>query len=112
MTGGNFVFLDENMPGLSGLETLSELKQLDASVPVVMITKNEEESIMEEAIGSKIADYLIKPVSPDRLMQALKANPRVSQALPGLEADVREGRLLPTLAVDRILELMGIGTLA
>ena len=48
----------------------------------------------------------------DRLMQALKANPRVSQALPGLEADVREGRLLPTLAVDRILELMGIGTLA
>ena len=52
----DIVFLDENMPGLSGLETLSEIKQRDASLPVVMITKSEEEYIMEEAIGSKIAD--------------------------------------------------------
>ena len=52
----DIVFLDENMPGLSGLETLTEIKQIDASLPVVMITKNEEESLMEEAIGSKIAD--------------------------------------------------------
>ena len=70
----DIVFLDENMPGLSGLETLSELKQLDASVPVVMITKNEEESIMEEAIGSKIADYLIKPVNPNQILLSLKKN--------------------------------------
>ena len=48
----DIVFLDENMPGLSGLETLTEIKQVDASLPVVMITKNEEESLMEEAIGS------------------------------------------------------------
>ncbi len=70
----DIVFLDENMPGLSGLETLTELKQLDASLPVVMITKNEEESIMEEAIGSKIADYLIKPVNPNQILLSLKKN--------------------------------------
>ena len=70
----DIVFLDENMPGLSGLETLTELKQMDASVPVVMITKNEEESLMEEAIGSKIADYLIKPVNPNQILLSLKKN--------------------------------------
>lgn len=70
----DIVFLDENMPGLSGLETLTELKQLEASLPVVMITKNEEESIMEEAIGSKIADYLIKPVNPNQILLCLKKN--------------------------------------
>lgn len=70
----DMVFLDENMPGLSGLETLMEIKQLDASLPVVMITKNEEESIMEEAIGSKIADYLIKPVNPNQILLSLKKN--------------------------------------
>ncbi|MDG1572977.1 PglZ domain-containing protein [Robiginitalea sp. M366] len=70
----DIVFLDENMPGLSGLETLTELKRLDASLPVVMITKNEEESIMEEAIGSKIADYLIKPVNPNQILLSLKKN--------------------------------------
>jgi CheY-like chemotaxis protein len=70
----DIVFLDENMPGLSGLETLTEIKQLDASLPVVMITKNEEESLMEEAIGSKIADYLIKPVNPNQILLCLKKN--------------------------------------
>lgn len=70
----DIVFLDENMPGLSGLETLTEIKQLDASVPVVMITKNEEESLMEEAIGSQIADYLIKPVNPNQILLSLKKN--------------------------------------
>ncbi|RBA27811.1 T9SS response regulator signal transducer PorX [Flavobacterium tibetense] len=68
------VFLDENMPGLSGLETLSELKEKKASVPVIMITKSEEEYIMEEAIGSKIADYLIKPVNPNQILLSLKKN--------------------------------------
>lgn len=70
----DIVFLDENMPGLSGLETLSELKELNSSVPVVMITKSEEEYIMEEAIGSKIADYLIKPVNPNQILLSLKKN--------------------------------------
>src|SRR3982750_3855108 len=56
------VFLDENMPGLSGLEALTQIKNNKPNLPVVMITKNEEEQIMEEAIGSKIADYLIKPL--------------------------------------------------
>ncbi|MEM8927309.1 MAG: response regulator [Bacteroidota bacterium] len=70
----DIVFLDENMPGLSGLETLSEIKQQDASLPVVMITKSEEEYIMEEAIGSKIADYLIKPVNPNQILLSLKKN--------------------------------------
>lgn len=70
----DIVFLDENMPGLSGLETLNEIKVLDASLPVVMITKSEEEYIMEEAIGSKIADYLIKPVNPNQILLSLKKN--------------------------------------
>jgi len=68
----DIVFLDENMPGLSGLETLTEIKQIDVSLPVVMITKSEEEYIMDEAIGSKIADYLIKPVNPNQILLSLK----------------------------------------
>ena len=70
----DIVFLDENMPGISGLETLSEIKAIDSSIPVVMITKSEEEFIMEEAIGSKIADYLIKPVNPNQILLSLKKN--------------------------------------
>jgi len=70
----DIVLLDENMPGLSGLETLSEIKSLAPSLPVIMITKNEEESIMEEAIGSKISDYLIKPVNPNQILLSLKKN--------------------------------------
>lgn len=70
----DIIFLDENMPGLSGLETLSRIKTLVPHVPVVMITKNEEESIMDEAIGSKIADYLIKPVNPRQILLSLKKN--------------------------------------
>jgi CheY-like chemotaxis protein len=61
----DIVFLDENMPGISGLETLKEIKNLRPEIPIVMITKSEEEFIMEEAIGSQIADYLIKPVNPN-----------------------------------------------
>jgi CheY-like chemotaxis protein len=70
----DIVFLDENMPGLSGLETLSEIKEKKSAVPVIMITKSEEEYIMEEAIGSKIADYLIKPVNPNQILLSLKKN--------------------------------------
>ncbi len=70
----DIVFLDENMPGLTGLETLSEIKAKKNNLPVVMITKSEEEYIMEEAIGSKIADYLIKPVNPNQILLSLKKN--------------------------------------
>ncbi len=66
------VFLDESMPGLTGLETLDRLRGIDERVPVVMITKNEEEDLMEEAIGSEIADYLIKPVNPNQILLSLK----------------------------------------
>lgn len=70
----DIIFLDENMPGLSGLETLGRIKTVVPHVPVVMITKNEEESIMDEAIGSKISDYLIKPVNPRQILLSLKKN--------------------------------------
>ncbi len=70
----DIVFLDENMPGLSGLETLSKIKSKNPNLPMVMITKSEEEYIMEEAIGSKIADYLIKPVNPNQILLSLKKN--------------------------------------
>ncbi|MEM8523624.1 MAG: response regulator [Bacteroidota bacterium] len=66
------VFLDESMPGLTGLETLEQLKAKDPLVPIVMITKNEAEDVMEEAIGSQISDYLIKPVNPNQILLTLK----------------------------------------
>ena len=70
----DLILLDENMPGLSGLETLMRLKEFVPNVPIVMVTKNEEEDIMDQAIGSKIADYLIKPVNPNQILLALKKN--------------------------------------
>ena len=70
----DLVLLDENMPGLTGLETLTRLKEIIPTVPVVMVTKNEEEDLMEQAIGSKIADYLIKPVNPSQVLLTLKKN--------------------------------------
>ena len=66
------VLLDENMPGLSGLETLNRLKTMKSGLPIIMITKSEEEYIMDDAIGSKIADYLIKPVNPNQIFLSLK----------------------------------------
>lgn len=66
------VFLDENMPGMSGLETLNHIKSNKPNIPVVMITKNEEEHIMDEAIGAKIADYLIKPLNPSQILLSVK----------------------------------------
>lgn len=70
----DLVLLDEMMPGMTGLETLAQIKQMRPNIPVVMITKSEEEHIMEEAIGSKIADYLIKPINPNQLLLSLKKN--------------------------------------
>jgi len=66
------VFLDENMPGLTGLETLQRIKEKRPHLPCVMITKSEEEHIMEEAIGSKMVDYLIKPLNPNQILLSLK----------------------------------------
>ncbi|MCQ2094662.1 MAG: PglZ domain-containing protein [Bacteroidaceae bacterium] len=68
----DIIFLDENMPGLSGLETLALIKGIIPTVPVVMVTKSEEENIMNQAIGQKIADYLIKPVNPSQILLTLK----------------------------------------
>ncbi len=70
----DIVFLDENMPGLTGLETLNRIKGKKPGLPVIMITKSEEESIMNEAIGSNISDYLIKPVNPHQILLSLKKN--------------------------------------
>ncbi len=70
----DLVLLDEQMPGLSGLETLQKLKELQPSLTAVMVTKSEEENIMEQAIGQKIADYLIKPVNPNQILLTLKKN--------------------------------------
>lgn len=70
----DLIILDENMPGISGLETLSRIKQMQPDVPVIMITKSEEENIMNQAIGNKIADYLIKPVNPNQILMSLKKN--------------------------------------
>ncbi len=70
----DLILLDENMPGLNGLETLVRIKEITPTTPVVMVTKSEEEDIMEQAIGSKIADYLIKPVNPNQILLALKKN--------------------------------------
>ncbi len=68
----DIVFLDENMPGISGLETLKQIKAINPNIPIVMITKSEEEYIMEDAIGSQIADYLIKPVNPHQILHSIK----------------------------------------
>ena len=70
----DLIMLDEMMPGLSGLETLQQIKDISPATPVVMVTKSEEENIMEQAIGSKIADYLIKPVNPSQILLSLKKN--------------------------------------
>ena len=70
----DIVFLDEQMPGISGIEALEVIKREYPNLPVVMITKSEEERIMEDAIGSNIADYLIKPVNPNQILLSLKRN--------------------------------------
>lgn len=70
----DLIILDENMPGLNGIETLSIIKEQRPDIPVVMITKSEEENIMEQAIGRKISDYLIKPVNPNQILLTIKKN--------------------------------------
>ena len=66
------VLLDESMPGITGLQVLQQIKSINSNLPVVLITKNEAENIMDEAIGSQISDYLIKPVNPNQVLLSLK----------------------------------------
>ncbi|HYH13791.1 MAG TPA: response regulator, partial [Flavisolibacter sp.] len=66
------VLIDESMPGITGLETLAKIKEINSQIPVVLITKNETENLMDEAIGSQISDYLIKPVNPNQVWLSLK----------------------------------------
>lgn len=68
------VLMDESMPGLTGLQTLQQIKEIKTNLPVVLITKNEAENLMDEAIGSQISDYLIKPVNPNQVWLSLKNN--------------------------------------
>ena len=70
----SLILLDENMPGISGLETLAEINASHPEIPVIMITKSEEENIMDQAIGNQIADYLIKPVNPNQILLSIKKN--------------------------------------
>lgn len=70
----DLILLDEMMPGITGLEALQQIKEISPATPVVMVTKSEEENIMDQAIGSKIADYLIKPVNPNQILLTLKKN--------------------------------------
>lgn len=70
----DLIILDENMPGLTGLETLQRIKLTSPHIPVIMITKSEEENIMDQAVGNKIADYLIKPVNPNQILLSIKKN--------------------------------------
>lgn len=70
----DIVFLDENMPGISGMDTLKEIREINPDLPVVMVTKNEGEEIMDEAVGNKISDFLIKPVNPNQIILSIKKN--------------------------------------
>src|SRR5699024_4274993 len=68
------ILLDESMPGMTGLETLGQIREINEQIPVIMVTKNEAEDVMEDAIGSQINDYLIKPVNPNQVLLTLKKN--------------------------------------
>ncbi|WP_302408337.1 response regulator, partial [Alistipes shahii] len=70
----DLIILDEMMPGMTGLETLPKIKEVRPTTPVIMVTKSEEENIMDKAVGSKIADYLIKPVNPNQVLLSIKKN--------------------------------------
>lgn len=95
----DLIILDENMPGLTGLETLAAVKQRAPHIPVIMITKSEEENIMDKAVGSKIADYLIKPVNPSQILLALKKHLH-SEELVNVQTTTDYRREFAALAAD------------
>lgn len=78
----DLIILDEMMPGMTGLETLPKIKEIRPTTPVIMVTKSEEENIMDKAVGSKIADYLIKPVNPNQVLLSIKRTFTVSSWFP------------------------------
>ena len=84
----DIILLDENMPGISGIETLEQIKILRPNLKVIMITKNEAEDIMEQAIGKQISDYLIKPVNPNQILLSLKKNLNTKELIN--EANISE----------------------
>ena len=84
----DLVLLDEMMPGKDGLTALTEIREFNPYVPIIMVTKNEEETLMEEAIGQKITDYLTKPVNPSQILLALQEDIRREKDIAG-QADTR-----------------------
>ena len=111
-TEGNYdlIILDEMMPGMTGLETLPKIKEIRPTTPVIMVTKSEEENIMDKAVGSKIADYLIKPVNPNQVLLSIKKNVHSQQLVTEqTTADYRAefGRLSSALQMaDRLRRLV------
>lgn len=100
----SLVLLDENMPGLSGLQTLNLINQSHPDIPVIMITKSEEENIMNQAIGNKITDYLIKPVNPMQIFLSIKKTFTAQRSSPSrLRQDIcmSSRKFLPTSTVLR-----------
>ncbi len=97
----DLIILDEMMPGMTGLETLPRIKEARPTTPVIMVTKSEEENIMDKAVGSKIADYLIKPVNPNQVLLSIKKNVHQQQLVTEqTSADYRSefGRITASLA--------------
>lgn len=95
----DLIILDENMPGLTGLETLQLIKQAAPHIPIIMITKSEEENIMNQAVGNKIADYLIKPVNPNQILIALKKHLHSDQLVSQQTTDTYR-REFPNLSTE------------
>ena len=105
----DLIILDEMMPGMTGLETLPKIKEVRPTTPVIMVTKSEEENIMDKAVGSKIADYLIKPVNPNQVLLSIKKNVHQQQLVTEqTTADYRSefGRISSSL---QMAETFGTG---
>ena len=99
----DLIILDEMMPGMTGLETLPKIKEVRPTTPVIMVTKSEEENIMDKAVGSKIADYLIKPVNPNQVLLSIKKNVHQQQLVTEqTTADYRSefGRISSSLQME------------
>ena len=112
-TEGNYdlIILDEMMPGMTGLETLPKIKEIRPTTPVIMVTKSEEENIMDKAVGSKIADYLIKPVNPNQVLLSIKKNVHQQQLVTEqTTADYRSefGRISSSLQMAETFSVLAL----